>query len=172
MVCTCNTNTPCIYPLNNIGQSCLNGTCSSTSSVTYNEQVTQRRIWNQVRVPSSMFTMNLSALKIGSDRMNTVNGENNKQSSDQSIPSIQKNPLPSRGNSTKTTLTRLKPGACMPGGEGVDIKHNSYARYLGRKKSANLKTQPTAQKATRPLYGNKLRMIGLLSGSDNCCEKI
>ena len=113
--------------------------------------------------------MNISSLTIGSSRMKTINGQTNNQSSDQAVPAIQNNPLPSHGNSRKTTLTSLKPGACMPGGKGVDIKHNSYARYLGRKKSANLKTQPSTQSATIPLYGNKKRMIGLVSGTQNCC---
>ena len=38
--------------------------------------------------------------------------------------------VPTRGNSTKQTLTRLRPGALSPGGEGVEVKHGSYERYL------------------------------------------
>jgi len=170
MSCNCPT---CIYPnisaCSGTGMCSCTGTCSSTSTKSYNEFITQRRLWNQVRVPSSLFAMNVSSLTIGSSRMKTINGQTNNQSSDQGVPAIQNNPLPSHGNSRKTTLTSLKPGACMPGGKGVDIKHNSYARYLGRKKSANLKTQPAIQAATIPLYGNKKRMIGLVSGTQNCC---
>tara|TARA_B100000927_G_C16450696_1_gene463696 strand:+ start:706 stop:1017 length:312 start_codon:yes stop_codon:yes gene_type:complete len=39
-----------------------------------------------------------------------------------------------RPNSTKRTKTSLRPGALAPGGVGVDVKHNSYDRYLARKK--------------------------------------
>ena len=37
-------------------------------------------------------------------------------------------------SSLKSTKTSLKPGALCPGGIGVDIKHNSYDRYLAKKK--------------------------------------
>ncbi len=33
---------------------------------------------------------------------------------------------------TKRSITSLRPGAMSPGGSGVDIKHNSYDRYLNR----------------------------------------
>lgn len=42
--------------------------------------------------------------------------------------------VPRGGNSTKKTLLGIKPGSQSPGGLGVDIKHNSYSRYLNRKK--------------------------------------
>lgn len=42
-------------------------------------------------------------------------------------------------SSVKHSITRLRPGACAPGGTGVDIKHNSYNRYLNRLKGANQK---------------------------------
>jgi hypothetical protein len=38
------------------------------------------------------------------------------------------------GSSTKRSITRCRPGAGCPGGSGVDIKHNSYDRYLNRLK--------------------------------------
>ena len=42
--------------------------------------------------------------------------------------------VPRRPNSTKRTKTSLRPGALSAGGVGVDVKHNSYDRYLARKK--------------------------------------
>jgi hypothetical protein len=114
--------------------------------------------------------MNKAAFIIGSNRLlasnNTNNILNGNQSSDQNRFSIQNHPNPTRGNSLKSTLTSLKPGACAPGGTGVDIKHNSYARYLGRKKAGNLKTQATT--TLTPKYGNKTNMFGLVMGSDIC----
>ena len=172
MSCNCPT---CIYPnisaCSGTGMCSCTGTCSSTSTKSYNEFISQRRLWNQVRVPSSLFAMNISSLTIGSSRMKTINGQTNNQSSDQAVPAIQNNPLPSHGNSRKTTLTSLKPGACMPGGKGVDIKHNSYARYLGRKKAINIRTQSTATAAPKPIQGNKTQAYGLINQSQLCICK-
>jgi hypothetical protein len=112
--------------------------------------------------------MNKAALQIGSSRLKAVSVKTNNQSSDQSSASIQNNRVPSHGNSIHATLTRLKPGAGMPGGTGVDIKHNSYARYLGRKKATNIRTQNST--TLLPYNGNKTRMFGLLAGSENCCS--
>jgi hypothetical protein len=56
--------------------------------------------------------------------------------SDRALPS--KHPtyinIPTRGNSTKTSITSNKPGGMDPGGAGVDVKHGSYHRYLAKKK--------------------------------------
>jgi hypothetical protein len=65
-------------------------------------------------------------------------------------------------------LTSLKPGALAPGGRGVDIKHNSYARYLNSKKAVNVKTQ-TKQIAAAPKQGNKTYSISMIQGSAQCC---
>ena len=40
-------------------------------------------------------------------------------------------------SSTYRTRLSLKPGALAPGGKGVDVKHNSYARYLAKTKGRN-----------------------------------
>ena len=42
--------------------------------------------------------------------------------------------VPTRGNSLKSTITGNRPGAMTPGGQGVDVKHGSYDRYLAKKK--------------------------------------
>ena len=51
---------------------------------------------------------------------------------------------------------------------GVDIKHNSYDRYLARKKSQYLKTEQSNNFV--PKYGNKTMKFGLVYGSrcKNC----
>lgn len=162
------TNT-CTY-LDNVSSRCT-GNCFDKSSKNL-----QKQIWNQVRVPSSLYLMNKSSFIIGSNRLSLANNLNNilngNQASDQNTFAIQNHPNPTRGNSLKSTLTSLKPGACAPGGRGVDIKHNSYARYLGRKKAGNLKTQATTatSTSTSPKYGNKTNMNGLVMGSDKCCN--
>jgi hypothetical protein len=55
-----------------------------------------------------------------------------KQMSDRKVPHSQVPVASSYGTSTHGTRTRLRPGALTPGGTGVDIKHNSYNRYLNR----------------------------------------
>jgi hypothetical protein len=52
-------------------------------------------------------------------------------------------------SSTRRTITRLRPGALSPGGSGVDIKHNSYDRYLNRLKGKG----PIRRGVIPPNYG-------------------
>lgn len=44
---------------------------------------------------------------------------------------------PSHGNSLKSSVTKLRPGSLNPNTKGVEIKHNSYNRYL-KKKQGNV----------------------------------
>lgn len=59
--------------------------------------------------------------------------------------------VPTRGNSTKTTITANKPGAMTPGGQGVDVKHGSYHRYLAKKKGVILTKPSVSVTNTSPL---------------------
>ena len=52
------------------------------------------------------------------------------------------------------------------GGVGVDIKHNSYDRYLARKKSGHLKTKKTTP-LPQPKQGNKQYVLGFIKNC-NC----
>jgi len=138
-----------------------------------NVAINQKRIWNQVRAPSSVYTMNLGALTVNGNNNNqptvATNYVNWNQMSDRVNPhTMQFQNHPSRGNSTKRTLTSIKPGACTPGGTGVDIKHGSYARYLARKKAGNIRTQSDYSAASTPKYGNKTKMYGMIANSENC----
>jgi hypothetical protein len=96
----------------------------------------QQRIWNTVRVDASQYLLNKGALN--GYEPNKCQQVNWNQQSDRLYPHIQFS-IPSHGNSTKRTLTSLKPGACSPGGIGCDIKHDSYERYLNRIKGRTLK---------------------------------
>jgi len=138
-----------------------------------NVAINQKRIWNQVRAPSSVYTMNLGALTVNGNNNNqptiATNYVNWNQMSDRVNPhTMQFQNHPSRGNSTKRTLTSIKPGACTPGGTGVDIKHGSYARYLARKKAGNIRTQSDYSAASTPKYGNKTKKYGMIANSENC----
>jgi hypothetical protein len=160
MSCHCNyslqDNTPCI--------SCVN--VANTSAT---QAIEQKRIWRQVRTGSAIYTMNLSALTSAANRLASDRPVNWNQMSDRVLPANQREIHPTRGNSLRTTLTSDRPGAGSPGGQGVDVKHDSYARYLNRKKASNLKTQ-TQDLAPTPLFGNKTQMTGLLVNSIQCCS--
>ena len=145
---------------------CVN--CSSCQSDTKcSTVITQKRIWNQVRIPSSLYLMNVGSLTSAAERLQNGPCVNWNQRSDRQNASIQTAYHPTRGNSLRSTLTSNKPGACAPGGRGVDIKHDSYARYLNRKKAGYLKTQNT-NIATTPNYGNKTYSINAVTTSIEC----
>ena len=156
----------------------------------------QKIIQNQVRVMSSLYTMSIKGLNVY-QKPNTIPetiflnglnfvaspGVNWNQMSDRRVPHIQKVKTASGtnpgGNSLKSTITRLRPGALSPGGVGVDIKHNSYERYLNRiKGKAPLRRGIIPPKYGRefipfnpafPVYGGKVIKTNLVNGC-NCPE--
>ena len=160
MSCHCNyalaTHTPCI--------SCVNG-----ANVAATNAITQKRIWGQVRTGSAMYTMNLSALTSGAALLANGSSANWNQMSDRVLAAVQPPLHPTRGNSLRRTLTSDRPGAGTPSGQGVDVKHDSYTRYLNKKKANTLKTQ-TQNLAPVAFYGNKTQKTGLLADSVNCCS--
>jgi hypothetical protein len=110
----------------------------------------QKQLQKQVRVASSLYTMNKSSLSINSNNLHNLNKSWNNMSdrkekhgkNDQINTSIKKN-------------------------EGTDIKHNSYARHLGKIKSQNLKTEQV-NNLIMPLNGNKNRKFGISNCISNC----
>jgi len=155
---------------------------------------TLKVIQNQVRVPSSEYMMNLGALNVYQRPENNyqtipVSGGsyylapprvNWNQMSDRKEPHVQKVVTSSGstygGNSLKRSLVRMRPGAMSPGGVGVDIKHNSYERYLNRLKgkgplrsgiippgfATNVPFNPAF-----PIYGGKTVKTNIINGC-NC----
>jgi len=134
-----------------------------------------RLIQQTVRVPSSIYVMNLGALATYQEP-DAEFGVNWNQMSDRKEPHIQQanasgsNP---GANSTKRSVTRLRPGALSPGGIGVDIKHNSYDRYLNRLKGKRpVKQQkvptdfgkPILFNPAYPVYGGKTMKTGIVAG--------
>ena len=112
-----------------------------------NNAYTIKQIENTVRVPSSEYTMNKSALNVyvvpQVNPTNSLYGVNWNQMSDRAVPSVLNTNVPSHGNSTRTSLTRMRPGSTSAAGKGVDIKHGSYDRYLARLKGKSvLRTAP------------------------------
>lgn len=101
-----------------------------------------KQIQNTVRVSSSEYLMNKSSLNVANGSRDVDPNSNPwNQSSDSYYESISTAVVPSHGNSTKSSITRLRPGSMKPGGKGVDVKHNSYARYLARLKGRKVLKQ-------------------------------
>ena len=131
--------------------------------------ITQKRIWNTVRVPQSEYTMNLNSLTVYQQPTANYANVNWNQYSDRALPgnSLVSNItiVPSHGNSTKSSITRLRPGSLKPGGKGVDIKHGSYDRYLARLKGKGpLRTQQNTN--LTPITGNKTKAYGIVGSSN------
>lgn len=145
--CDCNGG-----PIPNVVQckTCATGGISETIRSPLWIEANQRVIQNQVRAPSSQYTGSLAATNVRGSFTGTNNnnplpanaGVNWNQSSDRARPAFMKLYVPTRGNSTKSSITRCRPGSTAPGGQGVDIKHNSYARFLNRKKAGVIRQQP------------------------------
>ena len=179
---------PCVVQC----KGCSNTYCQTCDPSGSYLDITQKRIWNTVRVPASEYTMNLGSLSVYQQPYtNSIyNGVNWNQMSDRALASnsnISKiNIVPSHGSSTRSSITRNRPGSMRPGGIGVDIKHGSYARYLARLKGKGpLRTQqitPIGQEIKHSsnqtqaqsialannVYGNKTRKFGIVkSGSTN-----
>ena len=86
--------------------------------------LTQKRLQNVVRVPSSLYTMNVGALNAYQSACVAPSKVGWNQMSDRVAPAVQKAFVSFRSSKS------LRPGALTPGGVGCDIKHNSYERRL------------------------------------------
>lgn len=153
----------------------------------------QKIIQNTVRVKSSLYTMNLGALNVYQRPRTTFSLVDNSGSTYVVPPSVNWNQMSDRkdphvqtvvtgsgstygASSTKRTITRLRPGALSPGGSGVDIKHNSYDRYLNRLKGKGPVRRgpipPTYGQPyipfnrANPIYGGKTIKTSIVSGCD------
>ena len=138
--------------------------CSESGCIGCFDIIRQKIMWNQVRVPSSQLTSVTQAEHVvgGPSNAPTIANANVNwnQSSDRANASLQKLYRPTNGNSTKTSITRERPGSQSPGGKGVDVKHNSYDRYLARKKAPILRTETSV---SVPVKGNKTKTYGLIT---------
>ncbi len=86
-----------------------------------------------VRMPASLYLAKIASQNV----YQQTDSVNWNQMSDRKIRHEQPHTVPTRGNTTRTTTTALRPGAMNPGGSGVDVKHNSYNRYINRIKGKN-----------------------------------
>ena len=150
-----------------------------TSNTPANQYQRLKLIQNTVRVPSSLYTMNLGALSAYAKPTDATYGVCWNQMSDRPVPSVQKATVPS-GYSTLNTkghsVTSSRPGCQTPGGVGCDIKHNSYDRYLNRLKGKGplrrgvipptFGTPFIPFNCAYPIYGAKTIKTSIVSGCD------
>ena len=141
----------------------------------------QKIIQNQVRTWSSLYTNNLGALHIFQYsklplRVNW-NQMSDRNTRHYQIGSGYSQGSSYHGSSTRHTQTKLRPGAMTPGGYGVDIKHNSYYRYLGKLKAKKPIRrgiipenygEPINFNCVYPIKGAKTMKTSIVSGCNNC----
>lgn len=124
-----------------------------TSNTPANQYQRLKLIQNTVRVPSSIYTMNLGSLSSYEKPTALTYGVCWNQMSDRPFPSVQKATVPTGFhnslNNKKYSVTSSKPGSQTPGGKGCDIKHNSYDRYLNRIKAKG----PLRRGVVPPTFG-------------------
>ena len=136
-------------------------------------------IQNTARVYSSLYSSNLGPLNAYKQPTNATYGVCWNQMSDRPVPSIQRATIPTGSNTSMnrrhTSVTSSRPGCQTPGGKGVDIKHNSYDRYLNRLKGKGPLRRgvippnfgrPIPFNPAFPIYGGKTTKTNLVSGCD------
>ena len=133
------------------------------NSVACAADATQRRIQNTVRVSQSEYLENLAGFNVYTKPVAKYGFVNWNQGSDRAEPGQVHRNVPSYGaSSTKTSITRMRPGSCSAASQGVDIKHGSYARYLARIKGRGpYRTQSVPVPAAAPVEGNKTKKYGI-----------
>jgi hypothetical protein len=142
---------------------------------------TNKRIYNASRVPASQYMGSLAAANVfagSSNKTPQFPSGRQFQMSDRARGAVGRRVVPSHGNSLRGSITRARPGASAPGGTGVDVKHDSYARYLARKKGnyerrGESKYDEVKNLRPRAVVNNKVQKPSLLGWglqADTCCR--
>jgi hypothetical protein len=152
------------------------GSSSRQTAIPYVANIpTQKRIQHTVRVDGSEYIMNKGALNVYTHPVAAYQNVNWNQMSDRAVPAVVHRNVPSHGSSTRSSITRMRPGSmsapssAVQGSKGVDMKHGSYDRYLAKlkgKKPLRTETQLSTANVV-PQYGNKTRVFGI-AYSDTC----
>ena len=124
--------------------------CPIDASSSHNTIQIQKEIQNQLHTSSSNYTQVISSLNVVQDINNSASKKPWHNASDRAQ---------AHGEVSTNVETSNKEN------KGIDIKHNSYARYLAKKKSGTLKTQ-TIQPL--PISGNKTKYYSLTTQNNNC----
>ena len=125
--------------------------CPIEGPTSHNAIQTQKAIQNVLHTSSSNFTQVLSSLTTSTD-ISSGKPWHNASDRAQKHGAI---------NASSTTSQKIN--------SGIDIKHNSYARYLAKKKGIIVRTQPSS--APSALIGNKTKYYSISTQNDciaNC----
>lgn len=157
------TDVPCV------GCVCSDSGCTPLLNSPQMLQAENRRIYNTSRIRSSEFMMNKAAFNVYAGR-GTTNKFTWNQSSDRVEAGIPRAIVPTRSSSVRGTKTGIRPGSQAPGGSGVDIKHNSYDRYLLRKKGRAMKAGPYVgdDVDSKAIVNNKVQATNSLGLDCDC----
>jgi hypothetical protein len=128
-------------------------TCPINAPSSHNIIQIQKEIQNQLHTSSSNYTQVISSLNVSQDINNSTYKKPWNNASDRTQP---------HGQVSINVKTSQKEN------KGVDVKHNSYSRYLAKKKSTTLKTQTTQTIQPIPLIGNKTKYYSLTTQNSNC----
>jgi len=123
--------------------------CPITGPTSHNAIQTQKAIQNVLHTSSSNFTQVLSSLTTTTDIINNVNKPWHNASD----------------RAQKHGATNNSSNTSQKANSGIDIKHNSYARYLAKKKGMSLRTELSS--APRALMGNKTKYYSI--STHNTC---
>lgn len=132
---------------------------------------TQKQIQHCVRVSASAYTGVLADVSASTGgkltSVDCYDGTVWNQASDRLLPHVGVGTVPTRGSSTRSTITRCQPGVTA-GGKGCDVKHGSYDRYLLRLKGLrNVRAGPTPKDYAIPIApnatGGKVFKAGMLT---------
>jgi len=149
--------------------------CNNLEKKSAEQYQTQKIIQKTVRIDASLYTSNIGPLSAYRNPLERNQNVCWNQMSDRPVPSVQKATVPT-GNSSlnrkHTSVTSGRPGCQNPGGVGVDIKHNSYERYLNRIKGKGpLKRdkKPSVSpffgyNPAFPVYGGKTIKTNIVNG--------
>ena len=161
-------------------RSCLQDNCDTNCKNAHRKTI-EAKIQNQVGVSQNQMNSILSSITIRgpnsnfsfSDRQYSRiwgNEFNIRNQSDRKDPHYTiNNNVPTRGSSTKSSITANRPGSIAPGGRGVDVKHGSYARYLGKIKANNIsQSNSNSQDNNRRVTNNKSFTFSIIN-TRSCC---
>ena len=127
--------------------------CPIDASSSHNIIQIQKEIQNQLHTASSNYTQVISSLNVSQDINNSSYKKPWHNASDRAQ---------AHGQLSIIVNSSQKEN------KGLDIKHNSYDRYLAKKKSTTLKTQKTQTIQPLPLQGNKTKYYSLTTQNSNC----
>ena len=127
--------------------------CPIDASSSHNIIQIQKEIQNQLHTSCSNYTQVIGSLNIAQDINNSISKKPWHNASDRTQ---------AHGQISINVKTSQKEN------KGVDIKHNSYERYLAKKKSTTLKTQNTQSIQPLPIRGNKTKYYSLTTQTNNC----